>query len=41
MAYTLTYFDEVENDVAAAKLYYRGSSEGLKKRFSNATELAI
>jgi hypothetical protein len=41
MAYTLTYFDEVENDVAAAKLYYRASSEGLEKRFANAIELAI
>lgn len=41
MAFTLTYFDEVENDVAAAKLYYRGSSEGLEKRFANAIELAI
>ncbi|HEY9342933.1 MAG TPA: hypothetical protein VIQ23_15230 [Hanamia sp.] len=40
-AYTVTYFDEVENDVSNAKAWYKSKKNGLEKRFAKAIKLAI
>ena len=39
--YTIFYFDEVENDVAEAKAWYKSKQNGLEKRFAKAIKLAI
>ena len=39
--YTVAYFDEVENDLAEAKAWYKSMQNGLEKRFAKAVEEAI
>ncbi len=41
MAYILQYFDEVENDVHQAKIWYKEQKEGLETEFASAVEKAI
>jgi len=40
-SYTIFYFDEVENDVAEAKAWYKSKQNGLEKRFAKAIKFAI
>lgn len=39
--YKIAYFDEVENDLAEARIWYKSMGKGLEKRFAKAVKEAI
>ncbi|WP_257670990.1 hypothetical protein [Parapedobacter tibetensis] len=41
MAWRLTYFEEVANDIRDAKEWYKEKRPGLEKRFATATKATI